>query len=333
MQVLQGYLPAASVTTTPGFNALSSLTLYTKVKNSKGQTVKVPLSTDFQKAITNIIVQKNMLSSSTLTIQLTDPYRKLLNDEKIVQIGSTIGFDGQEYNLVQFVKAGDQMQLVFEPSLMHKLRNQRGAISSGNSTAVTEFISSLVGAVGGKFNGPKYSSIWSHISNQKIFTIPLARGTATDSYEDSWTAMSRIAGGIGWRLWESDGTIFFGPDEYWFGKIAGYPMPINKINGTLGAKMQVVQEFTRKVQYLDFDWDVGKPLGGATVTCMLEDWRYKVGEIVNVQGVGIGNGKWMITSMQRDMFMPNASMTLIVPMPYDQLVNPTSLPLKPIPFS
>jgi hypothetical protein len=316
-----------------GFNLLTEVSLYTTYKDKKGRTIRVPLSTDFQKAITNIIVQKNMLSVSLVTIQLTDPYRKLLNDEKIVQIGSTLGLDGQTYNLVQFVKAGDQMQLVFEPSLVHKLRNQRGVISSGTSTAVTEFMSSLVGAVGGKFKGPKYSSVWGYVSKQKIFSIPLTRGTAPDAYEDSWTAMSRIAGGIGWRLWEDDGTVYFGPDEYWFGKIPKIPMPINQINNTLGGNMQVIQEFTRKVQYLDFDWDVNKPLGGATVTCMLEDWKYRLGEIVKIQGVGIGNGNWMITSMQQDMFMPNASMTLIVPMPYEQLVNPTSLPLKPIPFA
>jgi hypothetical protein len=316
-----------------GFNLLTEMSLYTTYKDKKGKTHRVPLSADFQRAITNIIVQKNMLSVSTVTVQLTDPYRKLLNDENIVRIGSTLGLDGATYNLVQFIKAGDQMQLVFEPSLVHKLRNQRGAIGSGASTAVTEFMSSLVGAVGGKFKGPKYSSVWGHISKQKIFAIPLTRGTATDAYEDSWTAMSRIAGGVGWRLWEDDGTVYFGPDEYWFGKIPGNPMPINKINKTLGPSMQVIQEFTRKVQYLDFDWDVNKPLGGATVTCMLEDWKYRLGEIVKVQGVGIGNGKWMITSMQQDMFMPNASMTLIVPMPYEQLVNPTSLPLKPIPFA
>ena len=280
-----------------------------------------------------------MLSVSTLTIQFVDPTRKLLNTENIARAGAIVSFDGREYVMVQLVKAGDQMQLVFEPKLVYMLRNKRSPkIDSGTSTHVTEFIQRLVNEMNPnpakpkyKLVAPNYTQIWSQISTEKIYSIPLSRGTATDAYEDSWTAMSRIAGGIAWRLWEDDGTIYFGPDEYWLGKIAGVQMPINKINGTLGTKMQVIQEFTRKVQYMDFDWDVGKPLGQANVTCMLQDWNYKIGEIVKLSNVGPASGNWMVASMQRDMFLPNAAMTLMVPMPYQQVINPTTAPSQPLP--
>ena len=167
-----------------------------------------------------------------------------------------------------------------------------------------------------------------------VITVALGRGTTTDPYEDSWTAISRIASSIGWRIWENANTIYFGPDEYWLGALPsqnGIP-PINAIKGTVGKNMQVISEFNDTIQLIDFDWDVGKPLGQATVTCMLDNWQFDIGEIVIVSGCGIADGQWMVSSMQRDAFNPQASVVLQVPMPYGQVYDPSSQPLAPFPI-
>ena len=92
-------------------------------------------------------------------------------------------------------------------------------------------------------------------------------------------------------------------------------------------------EFSDTVQLIDFDWDVGKPYAQATVTCMMENWQFNLGEIVQINNLGIANGYWMVAGMQRDMYLPQASLTLQVPMPFASVYNPTSAPLPGFPLT
>ena len=370
----------------------------------------------YEDAITDIILQQNMLGTSTITIQLTDPTRQILRSTNIGSNAAKKGFlsfsevtlpvsdngkgyaGGEQikqgmtlivagsgnsrtqpftdssgliaagnyvlstadkkvlqqtnkltYTLVQFVKASDQVQLVFESEAVFRLQQQRGngSVTSTTSAGVTPFIASLVNALNPppkdsyyspiNLVAPDYATIWNELTGNQgvpVITVALGRGTTTDPYEDSWTAISRIASSIGWRIWENANTIYFGPDEYWLGALSsqnGIP-PINAIKGTVGKNMQVISEFNDTIQLIDFDWDVGKPLGQATVTCMLDNWQFDIGEIVIVSGCGIADGQWMVSSMQRDAFNPQASVVLQVPMPYGQVYDPSSQPLAPFPI-
>jgi len=377
-------------------------------------TIYQRLGYQYENAITDIILQQNMLGTSTITIQLTDPTRQILRGTGVGSNASNKGFlsyaeinvpesngglsgglsikqgmtlivagSGNSrtqpfidssglaaasnyvfntadkkvlqnanklvYTLVQFVKASDQVQLVFESEAIFRLSQQRGNgnVTSKTDAGVTPYIASLVGALNPppknsyysdiSLVAPDYATIWNDLTGNhgvKVITVALGRGTTTDPYEDSWTAISRIASSIGWRVWENANTIYFGPDEYWLGTLPsqnGIP-PINAIKGTTGANMQVISEFNETIQLIDFDWDVGKPLGQATVTCMLDNWQFDIGEIVKVSGCGIADGEWMVSSMQRDAFNPQASVVLQVPMPYGQVYDPSSQPLAPFPI-
>jgi len=365
----------------------------------------------YEDAVTDVILQQNMLGTSTITIQLTDPTRQILRGTGLgsnqgtggylsfaevtdsaaggggqgIKQGLTIIVAGQGnsrtipyidssplaaasnyiidpktkkviqsanklvYTLVQFVKASDQVQLIFESEAVFRLSQQRGNgnVSSKTDAGVTPFVKSLVEALNPApansyysnitLMAPDYQQIWNSLTGNhgvKIIPVALGRGTTTDPYEDSWTAISRIASSIGWRVWENANTVYFGPDEFWLGILPGQNNipPINAIKGTTGSNMQVISEFNDKIQLIDFDWDVGKPLGQATVTCMLDDWQFDIGEIIEVTGCGIADGKWMISSMQRDAFRPQATVVLQVPMPYGQVYDPTSQPLAPFPI-
>jgi hypothetical protein len=307
-----------------------------------------PIGITFADSITNLILQKTMNGASTLTIQLSDPTRKILNQfltplansttANQFKIGGQLTVDGLNFTFVQFVKASDMMQLVFESTAINRLRNQRGATKQVTSTAVTQFISEMAGALGYKVVGPDYATVFPLIEKGKRpVNVTMARGTSTDLNEDSWTAMSRIASSIGWRLWENAGTIYFGPDEYWLGNLSvvnkhNIP-PINQMRGTTLGNLQQINEFTRTVQLVDYDWDSGKPYAQCNVTAIMDHWNYEIGEIVKVNNVGPGSGYWMVYSMQRDLFLPTGTLVLQVPAPLQSYTDPTSLPLAGFPLN
>jgi len=347
-------------TTTTGFAPFSLG--HIQFMNPATQTV-IDIPVDITNSINNIYLQKTIIGPSTLSVQLTDPNRQLvknLANGGVLQQGTMICVpeNGTNYyfSLVQFVKASDQIQLSFESQVIYELRNQRGAIAQTVSTGVTEFIQKLATAISYnpptqkhhyipgdgkvKFVGADYATVWSKlVGNAKtpIVSVGLGRGTTADPNEDSYTAMSRIASGVGWRLWEDENTVYFGPDEYWLGLLTkngqGQAVPpINKLKN-VNAEIKQIQEFSDTVQLIDFDWDVGKPYAQATVTCMMDNWQFNLGEIVQINNLGIANGYWMVAGMQRDMYLPQASLTLQVPMPFASVYNPTSAPLPGFPLT
>jgi len=291
------------------------------------------LSAEYKNAIINGFLQRTLMGVSTFTLQLADPYRDLL--QNLVKQGATLTIDGLSYTLVQFMKASDQLQLVFESTAVHRLRNQvnsSGQVKTTTGTGVTQFMASLCNPLGIDLVGPDYQAIWTSLAKKPIVKVQLGRGTQADPYESSWVCMSRVASQVGWRLWESAGTIYFGPDEYWLGNLTAGVPPINKIMKKTSSNFPVLREFTPSIQLIDFDWDVGKPYGQATVTCMMDTFDFQIGEIVKVEKLGPANGYWMIAGMQRDLFLPQATLSLQVPMPFSSVFEPTSLPLAGFPL-
>jgi hypothetical protein len=337
---------------TPGFSPFS-LQYLQLTNNNSGKTTDI--NVDFREAINNVYLQKTIIGPSTLTIQLTDPNRKLIQNIKnggIIEQGTTctINENGKKINfqMVQFVKASDQIQLMFESQSIYRLKNQRGLITQTTSTEVTGFITKLATALNSNKNhfakisvvAADYATTWSQLtgsSKKPIVKIGLGRGTTADNQEDSWTAMSRIASGIGWRLWEDENVIYFGPDEYWLGLLTkngkGQAVPPVNKKFNKNAEIKVLREFGDTVQLIDYDWDVGKPFAQATVTCMMNNWQFNLGEIVQVKNLGPGSGYWMIAGMQRDLYNPQATLTLQVPMPFAAVYEPTSAPLPGFPLT
>ena len=315
------------------------------------------LRVDFREAINNVFFQKNMVGPSMLTIQFTDPNRKLIkeiNQGGIIGQGTTcsINENGKQYNfeLMQFVKASDQLQLIFESQAIYRLSNDRGtkATKTVVSTAVTEFITQHVLRLNGMFPtsppvsivAADYATVWSQLTgvgNKPITKIGLFQGTTSDPVESAWTAVSRVASGVGWRLWEDENVFYFGPDEYWLGLFTkdangNAVPPVNKLKNK-NAEIKTIHEFSDTVQLIDYDWDIGKPFAQATVTCMLDDWQFSIGEVVKVENLGPGSGYWMVSGMQRDLYNPQATLTLQVPMPFESVYNPTSAPLPGFPLT
>jgi len=289
------------------------------------------ITTHYQLSIINIYIQRTVMGVSTLTMQLMDPKRVMLRD--VIKQGDQLIIDGLEYVLVQIMKASDQLQLVFQSKAVYMLSQAHGPKTYTTGYGVKPFFQELCAEVGVQLVAPDYAEIWGKITKVPIFKLILARGSSSDANESSWICMNRIASNLGWRLWESDGIVYFGPDEYWLGVIPGMTQPpINQNLGTIGNNFPVLREFSTDIQLIDFDWDVGKPFAQANVTCLLDSFVYHLGEIVKLEGMGVADGYWMVYSVQRDMFNPQATLVLQVPIPLTQYLQPTSLPQAGLPL-
>lgn len=260
-------------------------------------------------AVTDVIVERTIDGASTVVVQLFDPYRSLLRSG-MFDFGLALTLDGLNFALVAFAKTGDQLQLTFEAAAAYNLRQQKGPKAYGSSTNLDGFVQMLVSAVPGVKlvcqPGPVSFTTGSGATASTTTTTvaPIARGTTSLPDEDSWTCINRLANSAGWRAFECEGTIYIGSDAW---LLTNMPP-----GGTL-------REFTTTVQIIDGTYDVGMPLGQLTVTAMTVLWPYKPGTPVIVAEMGRFSGTWLVYSMQRDFFKPQASITLQIPMAPEQV--------------
>jgi len=278
------------------------------------------LNVDFHNSITNVLIQRTIKGASTLTIQVSDPFRHILNSGVVKQgvlVEIPDGFGNYlQFAFVQAAKASDQLQLVFESRHVYDLRNVRGVLKNASSfTDAGAFVKSICNEHKIPFVGP--------VNNPNVHptAYSLGSGTSYNPEEDAWTSFQRVAGTLGWRCWESGGVIFFGPDEYWFSD--KHP----PANAYYRHNEPILKEFGTEIQLMDYDWDVGGPFGDLSITCMANFWRYNPGEIIQVTGLGPANGRWMVSGMQRDFFNPQGTVTCTIPMPAAIVLTPPTLPV------
>jgi len=331
-----------------GFNPLLDFTNF----NING----VPIESyfpDFRYALSNAILQRTIGGTSTLTLQLTDPTRAILNAKNhtdgsyLLQHGLSVSIhdpaspNPMVFMLAQFTKASDQAQLVLEAEAVYRLRTLNNTNSGPIATTgdINAFFQSLIDECNQVY-GSNYKLVAASYNAYGIYLVAgtsidlsglndagtastYSRGNALDLTEDSWTAMQRVAGTLGWRFWESNGTFFIGPDEYWLGLGAQKGVyPVNALYGK--TTLSQLQEFTTSVQLIDYDWDIGKPFGSATATCMLDFFDFYPGEIINLHQVGPATGNWMVFSIQRDLFNPQSTITCQIPMPSNAIIQSTN---------
>jgi hypothetical protein len=58
----------------------------------------------------------------------------------------------------------------------------------------------------------------------------------------------------------------------------------------------------------DIDW--GKPVSEATVTVNLDRWGASPGSVIQVEGFGPPDGRWIVVQVDRDWFSPQAEVTI-----------------------
>lgn len=261
-----------------------------------------PVNANYASAVTDVIVERNIASASTVTIQLADPLRTILRSQ-IYKYTDMLELDGLNFALVEIVKTGDQLQNVFEAEGVFLLRQQRGATASANTVDITGFAEQLVRQIPGL----------GFVGESTPLSTPIAvgRGTTSNPDEDSWTCLVRIAATAGWRLFESNNVIHFGSDPFWI----SFP------------SVATLQEWTANIYNMDFDFDIGQPFGNITVTGVSALWAYPPGSVVTLVGMGPANGNWLVNDMQRDFYSPEMTVTLQQALTPDQFLNPSEADL------
>lgn len=284
-----------------------------------------PIQSVFHQAVTDVTIQRGIHIASNVTVQMTDPKREILNDPDFLQQGYMLEIPDGFGNKLQFIfvhvtKASDQLQLMFESRAVYNLRNARSILqNSSDITDAASFVQYICSQHGVAFVGPAGDPT----TNPKAFAM--SGGSTYVQNEDAWATFQRMAGTLGWRCWESAGTLFFGPDEYWLnGNWNGGHPPVNSY---YNHDVPTLKEFHENIQLIDYTWDVGMQFGDLNITCMVHDWKYNPGEIINIDRMGPGNGKWIVTGMQRNFFNPQATVSAAIPMPAALVLTPPTEPI------
>lgn len=116
--------------------------------------------------------------------------------------------------------------------------------------------------------------------------------------ESYWDAIQRLAAEVGWRAFVSAGTFHYISEEELFKSRHRYRF----------------SEETPGVNTIDFDWDYRKKVAKATVACRIDKWGAPPGTVVVVDGLGPASGRWLVESIRRDLFSPEAEISLKKPM-------------------
>ena len=267
------------------------------------------MTADVSAAIRGALVKRAIGLASTVTLQIMDPNRVLLNSGIFVN-GYQLTCSGLAFSLVQTTKTSDVIQVIFESVGIASLRQQTGVMATSTTNNITSFIQGLVEAVPGLgfvgYGGLAYSDA------QSTQPVSIGRGTTADPNEDSWTCIQRVATSAGWRCFEVNNVVYLGPDAFFQSQPSA---------GTL-------VELTQSVQNIDFDYDIGKPFGTVTVTATMDDWAYNPGQVLYTSGMGPLDGQpWIIQSMERDFFNPQLTAILYAPTPQQYAISaPTYAP-------
>ncbi len=245
------------------------------------------LSAHVQDAILSLSVHDTITGASTVELTLSDRNRALLNSG-LFSIQSTIVVGNVGYELVAARKNADTIDLTFEDAAVAELRKKTGVLKvAAKQMTRVDFCRRLAREV---------SWIDVHAAQSPLAQESLSR----DANEDSWTAMSRIMGSIGWRVFAFEGDVYIYPDSYLIGQSTG---------------TYFLGEDSPGVLNVDFDFDTGKKAAAATVTVQLGTNDVIPGSPAVIGGLGPANGGWIVENIDRTYGTNIATISLLRPTP------------------
>lgn len=111
--------------------------------------------------------------------------------------------------------------------------------------------------------------------------------------------MNRLAEEIQWRAFEVSGEVYFMSEPRLF----------------KSAPRARLSEESDGVDWIDFDYDVGKKNAQVTISAYLDRWAAPPGSTIAIVDSGVINGRWLVTNINRKFFDPKATVTLKKPRP------------------
>jgi murein DD-endopeptidase MepM/ murein hydrolase activator NlpD len=272
---------------------------------------------------------------SNLLVTVHDPHRTLLRSN-LLNSRITAQLDGRSFELCAHRKNDNDLELTFEDLAVAEMRrhDEPRKFASGSVTriqaaqALLDEIGWIRMAVGANTQQP----IQVELARGNLTTVPKDAETDTidleyfsgsgdtadvgtgarmevsdENREDTWTAIKRWFSEINWNCYVDDGVLNVGPMSAY---TAGDPA------------FRITDGLPSLTSYVNFDWDVGQPMGNADYTTATERFAAAPGTCVELYDLGPANGKWFIAESTRDLFEAETQIVLQVPMP--ELPEPTS---------
>jgi len=244
------------------------------------------LTADVSSVISDVNLDRTIMGASTITVTCLDPYRTLLNSG-IFKQRTTCTIDTLSFVLVEVTKTQDTIAAIFEDAVVNALRQktgQRALTGPRRGDAIKLLLAEVPGLKATVYEGG-------------VLQESVGRGTTDNPKEDSWTCIQRLANEVQWRAFSDGEEIFVGPDSWLI------EQPV----------LATLQEFQNGVDNIDFDYDVGKPMTTATVSCLAELWDVPPGQPVALASMGVANGKWLVEEISRSIYFKDATITLAKP--------------------
>lgn len=251
-----------------------------------------------------ISMTESMVSASTVEVTVADiadgsGLRPLLSSQILASNQAvTMSFDDMAWNLCKVAKLASILTLTFEPDGVAKLRKATTPMKvPPNTMSRVQFCTNMAEEVGGLtvIAAPDIPSLVELARG--TFDSDLSNGEVQDDPENSWDAMARIMGEIGWRSFNRRSEIILAPDSW----LLEQSTPI------------LVTENEDGIDNIDFDWDIGKPVAEAEFTCRCGFADFVVGSVVNLGGMGPAStgGPWLVSEVERSAFSLQATVSLM----------------------
>lgn len=280
--------------------------------------------------ITGATLKRTTDGVSTLTIELYDGPSKNLLRSNIVNSRITAQVDGRSFSAVALNKQGESLSWTFEDLAVAEMRkhNAPRKFAAGSVTRVQAARILL------EEDGLNWVPIAVGVNDNVPIKVELARGqltaiakdssmpTVDENYftdgssssatgqkqtqvkdedrEDTWTAIKRWFGEINWNCYVDDGVLNIGPQSAY---TAGDPA------------FRVTDGLPSLTSFVDFDWDIGKPLATADYKVCTDAFAAAPGTCIELYDLGPANGKWFISESSRDLFSVESEITVQVPEP------------------
>ena len=226
--------------------------------------------------------------ASTLELTCADHDRRLLRSP-VVDERSWAVVNGVHFELVALAKAGDAVTLTFEDAIVAALRRRTKPLSApAGTTTRARFVARLA----------REAKVPYQVDDEKrgVVQNPLQRSIGGEK-SSSWEVLGAdVAEPINWRRFSDGKRLIVGGDE-WLMSRRRAP--------------RTLREHTDGVQSIDFDLDVAKRASTAKVQCDARLVSLLPGDPIKVQGVGPGDGLWLVSEVDRRLTTTRCDVTLV----------------------
>lgn len=139
--------------------------------------------------------------------------------------------------------------------------------------------------------------------------IPPSRKNGKWKPESSWECIKRLANEVNWVFFFVSGTFYYMSEDQLF----------------KSSPRAIITEDDDGIDYIDGDYDPNKKIASVNIDCRMGRFLIPPGSIIKLKDNGPFNGRWLVTSIERDLFNPLGTITLRKPNPEFMEPNSDSL--------